>query len=265
MRVGKDTEGPVFSMETDSVEVSVKDDESALLKGITAFDSKEGDVTASIIVESISPFMEERCRYVKYAVADSNNNVTHSRRKIIYKDYVSPRFVLQKPLRYPVNAVDILSEIHAQDCLDGDISDLVSIESKGEISTGHAGVYNVELKVMNSAGDISQLPVSLEIYDEMAMSGRPQIELNKYLLYIDQGADFDASEFIVSVTANGNRYNPAKDKMPGKIRTESTVDTDLPGNYKVTYEYEDTESRTGTGSATLYVVVTKGENTQDGK
>ena len=43
-KVGKDQSGPVFSVESDTITISVKDDESALMSGITASDAKDGDL-----------------------------------------------------------------------------------------------------------------------------------------------------------------------------------------------------------------------------
>jgi hypothetical protein len=41
---------PVITMEEDTVEISVSDDKSAILKGITAQDGKDGDVTANLVI-----------------------------------------------------------------------------------------------------------------------------------------------------------------------------------------------------------------------
>ena len=48
-KIVKDQTGPVFNIESNIFEASVKDDETAYLKGITAFDAGDGDVTDSII------------------------------------------------------------------------------------------------------------------------------------------------------------------------------------------------------------------------
>ena len=54
----KDNQAPVITMDADSVEVSCQAEDEEFLKGITAKDSKDGDVTSSLIVESISNLIE---------------------------------------------------------------------------------------------------------------------------------------------------------------------------------------------------------------
>ena len=80
VRFVKDKTGPVFHVDSNVVEVSVKDNEEAWLKGVTATDAADGDVTDSIIVEGISPFTGTQHRIVTYAAFDSDNHVTHGKR-----------------------------------------------------------------------------------------------------------------------------------------------------------------------------------------
>ena len=58
----KDNQAPVITMDTDSIQVSCQAEDGELLKGIKATDSKDGDVTGSLIVESVSNFMENHTR-----------------------------------------------------------------------------------------------------------------------------------------------------------------------------------------------------------
>ena len=41
-------EGPVIMMDSDTIEVSVKDDPSVLLEGVMAYDKEDGDLTSKI-------------------------------------------------------------------------------------------------------------------------------------------------------------------------------------------------------------------------
>lgn len=78
--------------------VSVKD-KDALLKGVVAKDSKDGDITSRLVVESISKFVDKKnhiCN-ITYAVANSRGVVTKATRKIQFTDYKKPRFVCRSP------------------------------------------------------------------------------------------------------------------------------------------------------------------------
>ena len=264
-------------MESNIIEVSVKDDKSELLKGLTAVDASDGDVSDSIIVEDISPFTGTGHRLVTYAAFDSDNHVTHEKRELVYTDYEPSHFHLGKPLTYAMNTTNLLDGITAEDCIDGDITKSVRMMSDDEINTSHVGEYKARLKVMNSAGGISYLPVTVEIYDPSIRHKLPQIKLTDNAIYIDKGSDFDEMNYLDNIMINGIEYlltdgsgtyasstvsqNETTDTIGfDLIDVESDVDTDVPGYYEVIYSFDDTEFGTGTGKARLYVVVTEGRS-----
>ena len=268
----EDKTGPVFQMEDSIVQVSVKDDEKALLRGLVATDASDGDVTDSIIVESISPFTGTGRRIVSYAAFDSDNHVTHTKRELIYTDYRASQFHLNKPLSFAMNATNLLDGITVDDCIDGDLTKSVKLMSDADIDTSHVGEYSARLKVTNSAGGVSYLPVTIEIYDASVQYKRPQLKLTDNVVYIEKGDYFDEKEYLTSITINGTEYSMTdetgtygarylpQDETDKTIRYdrvdfESNVDTDVSGYYEVTYSFEDTEENTGTGHARLYVVV----------
>lgn len=276
----EDKTGPVFQIEDNVVQVSVKDDQKALLKGLTATDSADGDVTDSVIVESISPFTGTGRRIVNYAAFDSDNHVTHVRRELAYTDYRASQFHLRKPMSFAMNATNLLDGITVDDCIDGDLTKSVKLMSDEEINTSHVGEYSARLKVTNSAGGVSYLPVTIEIYDASVQYRLPQLKLTDYVVYIEKGEYFDEEEYLSSITINGTEYSMtdeagtygaqylSKDETEktigyDRVEIESDVDTDISGYYEVEYSFEDTEENTGTGHARLYVVVLEGRT--DGK
>ena len=270
-----DKTGPVFHMDSNTIIVSVKDNEDALLKGLTALDEADGDVTDSIIVEMISPFTGTGHRIVSYAAFDSDNHVTHTKRELIYKDYEASRIKLSHQLTYPMNATNLLDGITADDCIDGDLTKNIRMVSDEEIDTAHVGEYGARLKVMNSAGDVSYLPVTIEIYDASVRYRKPLLNLSENVVYVEKGANFDEKEYISSISINGTDYSLTDERGTygeisvkqddadntigyERVEIESDVDTDASGYYEVLYSFEDTEFATGTGTARLYVVVTEG-------
>ena len=278
--VYEDKTGPVFQLEDNLVRVSVRDDEKALLKGLTAIDAADGDVTDSVIVESISPFTGTGHRIVNYAAFDSDNHVTHAKRELEYTDYRASEFHLNKQLSFPMNATNLLDGIKVDDCIDGDLSKNVKLMSEEEIDTAHVGEYSARLKVTNSAGGVSYLPVSIEIYDASVQYKLPQLKLTDNVVYLEKGDYFDERDYLSSITINGAEYLMTDDtgtygalylpqdeteKTIGyeRVDIESDVDTDESGYYQVTYSFEDTVGNSGVGHARLYVVVLEGRT--DGK
>ena len=279
-RVIDDKTGPVFHMDSGVVVVSVKDKEEALLNGLSAVDAMDGDVTDSIIVESISPFTGTGRRIVKYAAFDSDNHVTHAKRELSYSDYEPSRFHLSKPLTFALNSTNLLGGITVEDCIDGDITKKIRMMSDEEIDTVHVGEYNAKLKVTNSAGGVSYLPVTVEIYDASIRYKTPQIHLDEYVVYVEKGTSFDEEDYLDSITINGTEYSFTYEKETygvqnlssyedektisyDRIEIASDVDTEVTGYYEVIYTFEDTEFSTGECRARLYVVVTEGRNSNN--
>lgn len=264
VRFLKDKTGPVFHVDSNLVEVSVKDSEEAWLKGVMATDAADGDVTDSIIVEAISPFTGRQHRIVTYAAFDSDNHVTHGKREIVYTDYEPSAFNLSRQLSFAMNSTNLLEGITAEDCIDGDITKNIRMMSDEEIDTAHVGEYPARLKVTNSAGGVSYLPITVEVHDPTVYYRLPQVKLTKNVVYVEKGSDFNEEDYLDSITVNGTEFLFTEESENtieyDRVDIESDVDTDVSGYYEVVYSYQDTVSKTGTGKARLYVVVTDGRN-----
>lgn len=282
----RDNLGPVIEMEEDKIYVSVNDKEDMLLKGIRATDSKDGDVTDTLVVESISEFVDGNIRYVNYAAFDTDNHVSKAFRKLVYTDYEPARFFLDGPLLFPVSNSDqdILGIVHAEDCLDGDVSDRIIFSTGSSINLSVASEYPVELQVTNSAGDTQTLPVTVTIYDRAKESSAPQIELTDYIVYTKTGRRLSPRNYLKSVTYQGTEYglteergtfcvdttdmssdekkafqeeqeeNPAVSYDRIKILDETDYQT--PGTYEIEYMLDDDDSNRG--RVYLVVVVEEG-------
>lgn len=270
---GQKSESPTITMDKDLIEVSVADGEEALLQGVTATDTEDGDLTDSLIVESIGRFTEEEHRRVTYAVIDSDGLVSHAERELVYTDYTPTQFSIDSPLAFGKGTTDLTVSVYAEDCLDGDVTSSVKLVAKDEIDTTKSGFYSAELKVVNSAGAASVLPVTIEMYDPYTRSGMPEIKLVDYVAYVSQGTKFDPYAYLESVNIRGASYTFTKDEGtygaadPAKagqgntinykyVNVENGVDPNVAGNYEVKYSLS--EEGGFTGAATLYVVVTEG-------
>lgn len=174
IRQKTDTSIPEISMDQDVIRVSVKDPEEAWKKGITAYDEKDGDITDSLVIESVSTFLEKGRRLVSYAAFDQDGHVAKASRQLIYTDYHSPKISYSKPFSFPVGTRDILESVYATDCIDGDISNKVEITGDSVFFLNIPGEYKIKLQVTNSCGDMVTVPVTLEMVDY-----RQQTEMTK--------------------------------------------------------------------------------------
>ncbi len=271
---GIDTSVPVIEMDADEIKVSIYDDEDDLLEGVTAKDAGDGDVTDSLVVESISEFVDGTTRIVNYAAFDKDNHVSKAFRRMTYTDYRPIKLAMETPLRFPMTTtgnIDPLAEISATDCLDGDISGKITFTTDSVIEPDIAGDYPVTLSVSNSAGDVLEVPVTVTIYDQSVENSSPQFELSDYLIYVDQGDDIDPLDYIETVLIRGTEYEVTDGSgtygvdttdMDNDERTafmkkdpaistdyleiDNPVDTSEPGAFEITYTVEDEEHNTGT-------------------
>lgn len=239
----------IISQQEQQLDVSVKDDQQALLKGVVAKDSKDGDITDRLVVESISKFVDKKehiCN-ITYAVADSDGHVAKATRKIRYVDYTKPRFVLDQPLCFETGSeVNVKDIIGAWDSIDGDISSKVKILSRS-ISTNISGDNTVTAQVTNSRGDTVTLKSVVIIKPENNLS--PVISLSKNIEYLKVGEKFQPEKYVKSVEdSEGEGISLSNVKV-----RSSSVNTKKAGCYSVEYKVTDGEENEGIAYLTVVV------------
>lgn len=244
-----DKTGPEIQFDEELLKVSVKVTEEELLEGVKATDSKDGDVTDTVIIESISKLLPGNERIVTYAAFDNDNHVGKAERRIQYKDYKAPRFSLDEPLTTSLSSdmSEMIGALHAKDCIDGDISDQIVI-TNADITglSGDEASMTYEVQVTNSCGDIASLQLPVSINMSGTNSQFAEIKLEKYLIYKKVGKSVDFESYIEDVVAAGNVASAAD------VKVTSDYDKSEPGVYTATYTLEVNGE---TASTQLYIVV----------
>ena len=252
-----DTTGPVITVEEGLLEISVKDPAEALMQGVRAVDDRDGDVTASVLIESIYGINENKESTVTYAAFDAAGNVTKTQRVIRYRDYHAPRFTLSRSLTYAYGRkIDLLQDVGAEDVLEGSIGRRIHaalISETASIET--EGVHQVKLQVANSLGDTVQLVVPVEVYDPEWYNA--EVTLSSYLVYLKAGTQFNPRSYLKSFVVRGEVQNINGITPEGiSVEIDSKVRMDVPGLYEVRYVLSQTEGMmTHTGIAKLLVIV----------
>lgn len=244
----RDTDGPAISMDSDSVQISIDGSNEEIFSGVRASDSKDGDVTESLVVQGLSNFIEKGRRQAIIAAFDSDNNVTKVTREVIYTNYESPRFALETPMRFPVNGTySLASAFIVTDCLDGDISGNVTISVADDFTTTTAGNYDVVFKVVNSAGDVAELPVTVTYYETADDNSCPKVLLSEYLIYVKTGTSINPKSYIDGITVGSMNYTRDDLELEDAVYTQddihinNPVDTSTPGTYEIVYSMENEE------------------------
>lgn len=251
-----DTRPPVLSFSGTMLELSTKDPDEAYMKGVSAVDKRDGDVTASVVVESVRLVSSDGTIEITYAAFDTAGNVRKAVRTARYTDYESPRFYLNRSLTFAQNSgFDIFRVVEARDALDGDISHRVRINSLDETSVATLGMHELELRVSNSMGEMVKLVVPVEVY--AAGTYEATLSLTDYLIYLPAGAQLDPERFLDTYSRSNLRI-PLGDGVPEGVtlQVKNNVRTDVPGVYTVEYRVTQTVGMQNyTGYAKLIVVV----------
>ena len=242
-----DTTMPYITVDSDVIEISVKDKKEILLSGVTAYDGKDGDISDKVLIESVSKFIEPGVCSVTYAVADSDKHVAKQTRTVRYTDYTPPEFYMKRALVYGVDeALDIRAAVGARDSIDGDISDRVSIVTTDYVKNT-IGVFTVSLQVSNSMGDTIYLDVTVHVEGNETMA--PQIQLKKSLIYVKKGEEPNFEDYLGDVTVNGVLMK--KDEVQLLISTN--FDSEETGTYNVHYYISTKEGYEGHSILTVVV------------
>lgn len=250
-----DTKAPEITF-SGPLSISVSDGEEALFQGVSAKDDRDGDVTSSLVVESITMADPSQPGQVIYAAFDAAGNVTKAERELTYTDYVSPRFGLSAPLLYPSGSTfDVLARVHATDVLEGDISRRVRATAMSDTSIGNMGVHDVSFRVTNALGDTSEVVLPVEVYSMETY--RASLTLTDYLVYLKVGSGFNARDYLYEFTLLDEDYY-LRGTFPRELdlKISGNVDTNTPGVYAVSYtvtgELRETEYA---GYSKLIVIV----------
>lgn len=238
-RIVKDDTPPVVTCESQELHVSVGASEEELLKDVKAIDKRSGDVSDTLVVESISDFTDEKTRIVTYAAVDKSMNVGRCERTLVYTDYQEPQFNLEAPLCFREGSnIDILSCISAESMLDGSLTSNIKYSLEKTVNTSVTGYYPIEFRVMDSGGKTVYLNTQVEIYSK-EYTGL-EITLKEYLVYLNVGDVFNPAEYYMSSSQEGS------------LQMNSDVDTSKAGTYYVDYVVT---AGTMQGKSRLVVVV----------
>lgn len=244
----KDAVPPEIHMDAEVITVSAADGDEALLRGVTATDNRDGDITGTVLVDGVSQLTGPNSARVRYIVFDQAENYATASRTVVYTDYEAPRISILQPLIYNVgDTIALRGRVIARDCVEGNITSKIRISSQ-DLSNRSSGVYHLAIWVMNKLGDVSTVTVPIIVREDDPEA--PIVELTKYLVYLERGESFDPQSYFEA-------YYDSADASPrrfyGHLEVAGEVDTDTPGTYEVTYSA--TNSAGLTGQAILTVVV----------
>lgn len=262
-RLVEDNTPPKITCESDEIAVSVKAEDAEILKGVSAKDNRDGDISKSVTISSMSHFISKGKRTVTYIVFDEANQAGTAQRTLTYTDYTSPRIHLLKPLRYTNKQIadtNFLENMTAEDCLDGDLSKQIRTTLSDSFYSEEAGEYEMTIQVSNSAGDVCRVPVTMQIVNgaDREENQKSYPMLSEYIVYTKLNVPLDLNAYLTGVVKGGNEYTFAEDAEYMDVGVEdisvtSNVDYTKAGVY--TAEFTCSAEEQPTAVTKLVVVV----------
>lgn len=237
-RFQSDRTGP--EIRCDNADLLYTDDmsDSDLLKNVSAYDEKDGDVTDTLAVESVYPVDDtEVC--VVYVAKDSSNNITKAKKNLGYggdsgeKMGADPSSAQDADV---LNGPEVPDESEASDTNDGLNS------SEEEQSDG--------LSDTASSDEAEQARAEQEAAADAMPAQSPRIYLTDYVVKVPVGTTVDRLSYVKEITDDAdNVYD-----LWTKIQIQGTLDTLTPGTYECTYYVVDSQGNTSNQAVLKYIV-----------
>ncbi|MGI6012355.1 MAG: immunoglobulin-like domain-containing protein [Ruminococcus sp.] len=179
-----------------------------LLEGVTAQDDRDGDVTESLMVESVKVYQEEDYAVITYAAMDGSNNVAKAVRELpMEAGYDAEETSEEEPETQS-------QEIPASE-------EAVSEEAKENGQQQNAPV-----------DENGQEERMAELSPEA-----PRLYLSQNQLTIQAGESFSALDWVSDIEDDSDD----RDSLFQDIRVDGEVDTSTAGTYELTYYAVDSD------------------------
>ena len=234
-------EAPVFEG-VDDTEVQWNGDFDAL-DGVTASDREDGDLTGKIEVSGSVDTSTVGEYTVTYSVTDSGGETTEATRTI--------SVVNEAPVFEGVEDADVaqgsdfdpMAGVSASDREDGDLTGSIKVE--GSVDTSEEGTYTLTYTVTDAAGETVEATRTVSVTNEA-----PVFEGVDDKTVVER-ADFDPLEGVKATDREDG-------DLTDKIEVTGSVDTNVPGTYKLTYAVTDSFGKTTSAERTITVEVYDG-------
>ena len=162
-----DNVAPVFGEMPKRISIKDKDKKTPdYLKGITATDEIDGDITASVEVDDSAVQYGKAGKYsVSYSVSDTSGNIATATTPVVIKDTTAPYvaviesafslFVTDKKPNYA-------SYVTAIDSVDGDVKNTLTVDDSA-VKYKTPGEYSAKLSVKDKSGNVAEKNVKVSI------------------------------------------------------------------------------------------------------
>lgn len=228
----EDKDAPVIEIIDNDVIYRGNQNDTVLFTGVIATDQKDGDVTASVVIESIHELASGDKVSIIYAARDSKNNVAKKERILAY---VKPDTIgetvstekSQEELEPNSNNEDVIVENNNTGLT---IQDDSQVDETTENSDDEQVIDETQTNE-NGTEDINQEETG---DTPLVSTGAPVIRLNTYEVTIATGEYFNPMNYIEDAVDD-------VDDAWRRIRIVGEYHTNTPGEYTLEYYVVDSD------------------------
>lgn len=222
-RVTSDREAPVIKIQEKDVVYEEGMDKSELLEGVTAEDNIDGDVTNTLVVESIYPSKDGKTVSILYAAKDSNNNVGKAKR------------ILNAGSADSVDAGHKTSgEVPAEQS-EEDKPEQTPLPEAADPAADNGNQTDEQQPV-----DPTAVPEDQQAEINALQPQQPKFYLKEYQTAIGVGGTLDKLAFVKDIVDDTDTFSD----LSRRIQIEDNIDVNTPGTYEVKYFVIDTQGNT---------------------
>lgn len=208
-------------------------DKKLLLEGITAVDDKDGDVSDTLMVESVKPTSDGTQAEVTYTAMDNSRNVAKKKIMVSYQasGEPAPPDSSQTPEGTGENPENGEAGTEApapegEGTGEGDVPADAPADTSADPAATEQPPQETASGAEATEAAIAQLP-----------AGSPQFRLNQYEVTLPVGSKFDYSTYIQDITDDKDD----RSALFRQIQLQNPVDTNTPGTYEVVYYVVDSD------------------------
>lgn len=222
LRSTQDRVAPEISFPAGEANYETDMDDETLLKGVTAMDEKDGDVSDTLVVENVFYDQKNGLACVMYAAKDSQNNVAKAERQMTLRDWPDEETETETESE---SEAETESSVRPQ---------TIQTETESETATE-----------TESEEETEELP-----------EGAPRIKLKQRKVELELGESFDPVAYVDTITDD---YDNIYD-LWRSINVTGEVNSNVPGIYQLVYTVNDSSGFTS--NRAMLLVVVKGDETE---
>lgn len=217
MKFSEDNTPPEIQFQDNEIVYTEGDSYDGLLDGVTATDNKDGDVTSSLVVESVYPNEDGKTATIVYVARDSGNNVGKANKVVTYRAAADDQTATS----------DATEETATDESTDAQPS--ATPEATDTPTPTPSVTPSDESDTEDSEEDDSTDNLS---------AAAPRIKLSTNRVTIKKGESINRISYVESITDDKD----SKETLYKRIEISGdTFDKDTPGTYEQTYYVIDTD------------------------